>query len=148
MRAQSRPEPTIGMIQGHARANSFSLLYHTTIVRITTTPSNTIPLNSTIDEIVNLKISQFMGTDFHFLVGAFLEKRVDYSHGFLSVFFKFFFDTPEVNKIVLPQKFYNILRRRQIVTVGPKNSTKKVSGVTYNTRGDQRAPPFSFFSAL
>ena len=38
----------------------------------------------------------------HLLVGAFLEKRVDYSHGFSSVFFlKFFFDTPEVTKIVL-----------------------------------------------
>ena len=33
------------------------------------------------------------------LVSAFLEKRVDYSHGFLSVFF----DTPEVTKIVLPK---------------------------------------------
>ena len=32
-----------------------------------------------------------------FLVGAFLEKRVDYSHGFSSVFI---FDTPEVTKIV------------------------------------------------
>ena len=34
----------------------------------------------------------------HFLVGAFLEKRVDYIHGFSSVFF---FDTPEVTEIVL-----------------------------------------------
>ena len=33
-----------------------------------------------------------------FLVGTFLEKRVNYSHGFLSVFF---FDTPEETKIVL-----------------------------------------------
>ena len=43
-----------------------------------------------------------------FLVGAFLEKRVDYSHGFSSVFFKLKkkFDTPEVTKIVLPQKFF------------------------------------------
>ena len=32
-----------------------------------------------------------------FLVGAFLEKRVDYSHGFSSVFF----DTPEVTKVDL-----------------------------------------------
>ena len=36
-----------------------------------------------------------------FLVGVLLEKRVDYRHGFSSVFF---FDTPEVTKIV-PQNF-------------------------------------------
>ena len=38
-----------------------------------------------------------------FLVGAFLEKRVDYSHGFSSVFF----DTPEMTKIVLPNALQN-----------------------------------------
>ena len=44
----------------------------------------------------------------HFLVGAFLEKRVDYSHGFSSVcFLKNFFDTPEVTKIVLPKVLQN-----------------------------------------
>ena len=55
------------------------------------------------------------------------------------------FDTPEVTKIVLPQKFYKILRRRQIVHVGPRNWTKKVSRVTYNTERHQRVPHFSFF---
>ena len=39
-----------------------------------------------------------------FLVGAFLDKRVDYSHGFSSVFF---FDTPEVTKIDLPKVLQN-----------------------------------------
>ena len=34
----------------------------------------------------------------HFLVGTFLEKRVDYSHGFSSVLFC---DTPEVTEKVL-----------------------------------------------
>ena len=56
--------------------------------------------------------------------GAFLVKRVDYSHGFSSVFFNlkfFFFDTPEVTKIVLPQKFYKILRSRQCIPVGARN---------------------------
>ena len=41
---------------------------------------------------------------YDFLVGAFLEKRVYYSHGFSSVFF---FDTPEVTKIVLPTVLQN-----------------------------------------
>ena len=36
----------------------------------------------------------------HFLVGAFLEKRVDYSHGFSSVLF---LRPPELTKIVLPK---------------------------------------------
>ena len=39
----------------------------------------------------------------NFLDDAFLKKRADYIHGFLSVFF----DTPELSKIVL-QKFFNI----------------------------------------
>ena len=43
-----------------------------------------------------------------FLVGAFLEKRVDYSHGFSSVFF---FDTPEVTKIV-QQVLQNFMVRK------------------------------------
>ena len=54
-------------------------------------------------------------------------------------FFKMFsFLTPEVTIIVSPQKFYKILRRRQIVPVGPRNWTKKVSCITYNTGRDQR----------
>ena len=83
-----------------------------------------------------------------YLVGAFLEKRVDYSKGFSSVFQKYFsIHLPEVTKTVLPQKFYKILRSRQIVLVGPRNWTKKVSRVTYNTGRDQRVT-FQFFSAL
>ena len=39
-----------------------------------------------------------------FSVGAFLKKRVDYSHGFSSVFS---FDTPEVIKIVLTKVLQN-----------------------------------------
>ena len=41
-----------------------------------------------------------------FLVGAFFEKRVDYSHGFSSVFFP---DTPEVSKIVLRKVLQNFM---------------------------------------
>ena len=80
-----------------------------------------------------------------FLVRAFLEKRVDYSHGFSSVFFfKKIFNTPEVTKIVLPQKLYKILRRRQTVPVGPKNWTKKVPcKIQYRTR--PKGLPFQFF---
>ena len=38
------------------------------------------------------------------LVGAFLKKRVDYSYGSSSVFF---FGTPEVTKIILPEVLQN-----------------------------------------
>ena len=41
---------------------------------------------------------------FVFLVGASLEKRVDYSYGFSSVFLKKFFEAPEVTEIVLQPK--------------------------------------------
>ena len=37
------------------------------------------------------------------------------------------------------------MRRRQIVPVGPRKWTKKVSRVTYNTGRDQRVPPLDFF---
>ena len=47
----------------------------------------------------------FVPLRYFFLVGAFLEKRVDYSHGFLSVFF---FNTPGVTKIVLPKVLQNL----------------------------------------
>ena len=49
-----------------------------------------------------------------FLVGAFLKKKVDYSHCFSSVFF---FDTPEVTKIVLPK----VSTKFCIVPVAPVN---------------------------
>ena len=39
-----------------------------------------------------------------FLVGAFLKKRVDYSHGFSSVYF---LRPPESTKIVLPKVLQN-----------------------------------------
>ena len=48
----------------------------------------------------------------HFFSRPFLGKRVHYSHGFSSVFF---FDTPEVTKIVLPkvlQNFQNIVQNK------------------------------------
>ena len=48
---------------------------------------------------------------------AFLKTRVDYNHGFSSVFFR---DTHEVTKIVLQ----NLLR--QIVHFGPGNWTIRV----------------------
>ena len=70
---------------------------------------------------------------------------------FRQCFFVFFkkknFDAHEVTKIVLPQKFYKIWRRRQIVPVGPRNWTKKISRV--NTIPDETiGSPLSVFSAL
>ena len=47
--------------------------------------------------LIVFKTLRFLGA---FLVGAFLQKRVDYSHSFSSVFF---FDTAKVTKIVLPK---------------------------------------------
>ena len=61
------------------------------------------------------------------------------------MFFSIFFDTPELIKIVLPEKFYKILGSRHTVPVGTRNLTKKVSRVTYNTGRCQRVPLFSFF---
>ena len=72
-----------------------------------------------------------------FLVGAFLEKRVDCSHGFSSVFF---FDTPEVTKIVLPKVLQNF-KKTPNCTFGPRELNEKVFfsfffRVTYNTGRD------------
>ena len=83
----------------------------------------------------------------NFIVGIqleeILEKRVDYSHGFSSVYFYFkkFFGTPEVTKIVLPQKFYKILNcpcwPRELHQKGfPRN-------IQYCTR--PKGPLFNFF---
>ena len=81
-----------------------------------------------------------------FLVGAFLKKRVDYSHGFSSVFFKFFFDTPEVTKIVLPKVLQNF-QMTPNCTCWPKELNQKgfPRNIQYRTR--PKGPPFSF-SAL
>ena len=61
--------------------------------------------------------------------------------------FLIFFDTSEVPKNFY-QNFYKISRRRQIVPVGPRNWTKKVFRVTYNTGRGQRVPPFFFFGIV
>ena len=67
-----------------------------------------------------------------FLDDAYLEKRVDYCHGFSSVFF---FDTPEVTKIVLPEVLQKI--KLYLLTQGTK--PKRVFlffRVSYNTEQD------------
>ena len=61
------------------------------------------------------------------LVGAFIGKSVYYRHGFSSVFFKrFFFDTPEVVKIVLLQMLYKILRDAKLYPLAQGTEPKKL----------------------
>ena len=79
-------------------------------------------------------------SDFSYLFGPFLKKRVDYSHGFLSVFF---FDTPEVTKIVL-QNFKVSLK----CTCWPRKLNQKSfsffpRNIQYRTR--LKGPTFEFF---
>ena len=77
-----------------------------------------------------------------FLVGAFLKKRVDYSHCFLSVFF----DTPEVTKIVLPKVLQNFLLYLLDQGTGPKRFFLFPRNIQYRARLE--GPPFQFFSGL
>ena len=81
-----------------------------------------------------------------FLVGAFLKKRVDYSHGFSSVFFKDQ-NRPELTKIVLPKVLQN-LQKTPKCTWWSKELNQKgfPRNIQYRTR--PKGPPFQFFSAL
>ena len=66
------------------------------------------------------------------LVGAFLKKRVDYSHGFSSVFFS---RPPELTKIVLPKVLPNFQKTPKC-TCWPKELNQKSfpSNIQYRTR--------------
>ena len=79
-----------------------------------------------------------------FLVGAFLKTRVDYSHGFSSVFH---FDTPEITKVVLPKVLQNF-KKTPNCTCWPQETNQKgfsffPQNIQYRTR--LKGPPFSFF---
>ena len=72
-----------------------------------------------------------------FLVGAFLEKRVDYSHGFSSVFF---LRPPELTKIVLPKVLQNFKFHLLAQGTEPKSFPHNIQ-----CRTRPKGPPFSFF---
>ena len=79
-----------------------------------------------------------------FLVGAFLKKRVDNSHGFSSVLlFHFFFDTPEVTRIVQRKVVQNFKKTPNCTCwrkeLNPRN-------IQYRTR--PKGPPFQFFFGI
>ena len=92
--------------------------------------------NQTIENAVRSKKRRF-------LVCAFL-KRADYSHGFSSVFF---FDTPEVTKIVLPKVLQNF-KKTPNCTLWPKEQNQKVfqRNIQYRTR--PKGSPFIFFGSF
>ena len=75
-----------------------------------------------------------------FLVGAFLEKRVDYSHGFSSVFF---FRPPELTKIVLPKVLQNFKFHLLAQGTEPKSFPHNIQ-----CRTRPKGPPFSFFGIV
>ena len=81
-----------------------------------------------------------------FLVGAFLKKRVDYSHGFSSVFFKDQ-NGPELTKIVLPKVLQN-LQKTPKYTWWPKELNQKgfPRNIQYRTR--PKGPPLGFFGTV
>ena len=72
-----------------------------------------------------------------FLVGTFLEKRVDYSHGFSSVFF---LRPPELTKIVLPKVLQNFNFHLLAQGTEPKSFPHSIQ-----CRTRPKGPPFSFF---
>ena len=74
-----------------------------------------------------------------FLVDAFLEKRVDYSHGFSSVFLR----PPERTKIVLPKVLKNFKFHLMAQGTEPKSFPHNIQ-----CRTRPKGPPFQFFSAL
>ena len=82
-----------------------------------------------------------------FLVGAFLKKRDDYSHGFSSVFFLFFLRPPEVTKIVLPKVLQNI-EKTPNCTCWPKELNQKGLPLNIQYRMRPKGPPSTFFPAL
>ena len=73
-----------------------------------------------------------------FLVGAFLEKRVDYSHGFSSVFF---LRPPALTKIVLPKVLQNFKFHLLAQGTEPKNFPHNIQ-----SRTRPKGPPFSFLA--
>ena len=77
---------------------------------------------------------------FRFLNGSFFKKKVDYSHGFSSVFLR----SPEVTKIVLPKVLQNF-EKTPNCTCWPKELNQKDSRVTYNTGRDRRDPSLDVF---
>ena len=81
-----------------------------------------------------------------FLVGAFLKKRVDYSHGFSSVFFNDQ-NRPELTKIVLPNVLQN-LQKTPKCTWWPKELNQNGFPRNIQYRRRPKGPPFQFFLAL
>ena len=73
----------------------------------------------------------------YFLVGAFLEKRVDYRHGFSSVFF---LRPPELTKIVLPKVLQNFKFHLLVQGTEPKSFPHNIQ-----CRTRPKGPPFQFF---
>ena len=71
-----------------------------------------------------------------FLLGAFLEKRVDYSHGFSAVLLR----PPELTKIVLPKVLQNFKFHLLAQGTEPKSFPHNIQ-----CRTRQKGPPFSFF---
>ena len=98
--------------------------------------------NSTIIKMIEktekcLKMRTYQNISF--LVGAFLEKRVDYSHGFSSVFLR----PPELTKIVLPKVLQNFKFHLLAQGTEPKSFPHNIQ-----CRTRPKDPPFQFFSAL
>ena len=76
------------------------------------------------------------------LVGAFLEERLDYSHGFLSVFF----DTPGVRKIVLPKVLQNLKEGAKLYLLSQGTEPKMFSFFPRNVQYRARLKvPHSIF---
>ena len=74
-----------------------------------------------------------------FLVGAFLEKRVDYSHGFSLVFLR----PPELAKIVLPKVLQNFKFHLLAQGTEPKSFPHNIQ-----CRTRPKGPPFQFFFGI
>ena len=72
---------------------------------------------------ITSKTKSFSNQLWPLLVGAFLNKRVDYSHGFSSVFF---FETKEVTKIVLPKVLQKIKEGANLYLLAQKREPKRV----------------------
>ena len=60
---------------------------------------------------------------FQFLVGAFLKKRVDYSHGFSSVFF---FRYTWSDQIVLPEVLQNLKEGPKLYLLAQETEPKRL----------------------
>ena len=62
--------------------------------------------------------------------------------------FFYFFDTPEVTKIVLPKVIQNFILSLLDLGTEPKKFFFLFFRVSYNAGRDYRVPPLSFFSTL